>query len=147
LIGSSRPAPLRYYVQHFGHAFPAQRNARVCGAVHDVMRFWLARGVDGFRVDAVGHLLKDQQFRDNPPNLDFHEYDPPSKRLLRLYDADLPEVHEIIAVEAAGRSIDLRGNESLVTELSAEADVPASVSRLGTLPATSTFKMHDLSYR
>jgi hypothetical protein len=36
-------------------------------------------------------------------------------------------VHGIIAGEAVDRCIDLRGNESLVTELSAEADVPASV--------------------
>ena len=72
------------------------------------------------------NLLKDEQFRDNPVNPDFRERDPPSKRLLRLHNADLPEVHGI-AGESVDRSIDLRGNESLVTELSAEADVPASV--------------------
>jgi alpha-glucosidase len=89
--------------QYDGHAFLARqpdlnwRNPEVWGAVHDVMRFWLERGVDGFRVDAVGHLLKDQQFRDNPPNPDVAEDDPPSKRLLRLYNADLPELQEVIA--------------------------------------------------
>jgi glycosidase len=31
-----------------------------------VTRFWLERGVDGIRVDVVGHLLKDEQFRDDP---------------------------------------------------------------------------------
>ena len=36
--------------------------------MHEVMRFWLERGVDGFRVDVIWHLLKDDQFRDNPPN-------------------------------------------------------------------------------
>ena len=89
--------------QYYGHAFLARqpdlnwRNAEVRRAVHDVMRFWLERGVDGFRVDAVGHLVKDEQFRDNPVDPDFYEDDPPYKRLLRLYNADLPEVHEIIA--------------------------------------------------
>jgi alpha-glucosidase len=89
--------------QYYGHAFLAQqpdlnwRNAQVRDAVHDVMRFWLERGVDGFRVDAVGHLLKDEQFRDNPVNPEFGERDPPSKRLLRLHNADLPELQEIIA--------------------------------------------------
>ncbi len=34
----------------------------------DVLRFWLDRGVDGFRVDVLWHLIKDEQFRDNPPN-------------------------------------------------------------------------------
>ena len=32
------------------------------------MRFWLRRGVDGFRVDVIWHLIKDADFRDNPPN-------------------------------------------------------------------------------
>ena len=36
--------------------------------MHDVLRFWLERGVDGFRVDVIWHLIKDDQFRDNPPN-------------------------------------------------------------------------------
>ena len=36
----------------------------------DVLRFWLDRGVDGFRVDAIHHLIKDAEFRDNPPNPD-----------------------------------------------------------------------------
>ena len=34
----------------------------------DVMRFWLDRGVDGFRVDVIGLMMKDPQFRDEPPN-------------------------------------------------------------------------------
>ena len=90
------------------------------------MRFWLERGVGGVRVDAVGHLPKDEQFRDDPATPDFRGRNPPSKRLLPLYNADLPEAHGIIAGEAVDRSIDLRGNESLATELSAEPDVPAS---------------------
>ena len=116
---------MRYYVQYFGQAFPAQRNAQMRGAVHDGMRFWLERGVDGIRVDVVGHLLKDEQFRDNPVNPDFRERDPQAA-------AATPQRRPaagagIIAGEAVDRSIDLRGNESLVTALSAEADVPASV--------------------
>jgi alpha-glucosidase len=89
--------------QYYGHAFLAQqpdlnwRNEEVREAIHDVMRFWLERGVDGFRVDAVARLLKDEQFRDNPPNPEFGEHDPPSKRQLRLHNADLPELQGIIA--------------------------------------------------
>jgi alpha-glucosidase len=37
------------------------------------MRFWLERGVDGFRVDVIWHLMKDPLFRDNPLNLDYRE--------------------------------------------------------------------------
>lgn len=32
----------------------------------DVIRFWLDLGVDGFRVDAIGHLIEDAMLRDNP---------------------------------------------------------------------------------
>jgi len=35
------------------------------------MRFWLRRGVDGFRVDVIWHLIKAIWFRDDPPNPDY----------------------------------------------------------------------------
>ena len=40
----------------------------VRAAMHEVLRFWLRRGVDGIRVDVMWHLIKDAAFRDNPPN-------------------------------------------------------------------------------
>jgi alpha-glucosidase len=89
--------------QYYYHAFlPAQpdlnwRSREVRAAIYDVMRFWLRRGVDGFRVDVIWHLLKDDQFRDNPPNPDYHASDPRNRALLPLYTADQPEVHEVIA--------------------------------------------------
>jgi alpha-glucosidase len=73
------------------------RNPNVRKAVKDVMRFWLAKGVDGFRMDALWYLLKDDQFRDNPINPDYREGQPPEHRQLPLYTTDLPEVHEAIA--------------------------------------------------
>ena len=39
--------------------------------MYDVLRFWLDRGVDGFRVDVMWLLIKDDQYRDNPPNPDY----------------------------------------------------------------------------
>ena len=88
--------------QYYYHAFLAAqpdlnwRNRHVRAAMHDVMRFWLTRGVDGFRVDVIWHLIKDAQFRDNPPNPEFGAGDAPHRRLLPLYSADRPEVHEVI---------------------------------------------------
>ncbi len=88
--------------QYYYHAFLKDqpdlnwRNADVRAAMYDVMRFWLRRGVDGFRVDVIWHLSKDAEFRDNPPNPDFGEGQAPYRRLLPLYSADRPEVHEII---------------------------------------------------
>jgi alpha-glucosidase len=88
--------------QYYYHAFLAAqpdlnwRNPEVCSAVHDVMRFWLRRGIDGFRVDVIWHLIKDAQFRDNPLNPDFRPGDPPHKSVIPLHTADLPEVHDVI---------------------------------------------------
>jgi alpha-glucosidase len=42
-------------------------NPEVVDAVHDVMRFWLDRGVDGFRIDVVHGLGKDPALPDDPP--------------------------------------------------------------------------------
>ncbi|MEU4821281.1 alpha-amylase family glycosyl hydrolase [Actinomadura sp. NPDC023710] len=42
------------------------RNAEVVEAMLDVLRFWLDRGVDGFRIDVAHMLMKDPELRDNP---------------------------------------------------------------------------------
>jgi len=59
--------------QYFMHNFlPEQPDLNVHSpAVQDAlfkcMRFWLDRGVDGFRLDAINHAMHDRQLRDNPP--------------------------------------------------------------------------------
>jgi len=73
------------------------RNPKVREAIKDVLRFWFAKDVDGFRIDALWYLLKDEHFRDNPPNPDYREGQPPDHRLLPLHTTDLPEIHEVIA--------------------------------------------------
>ena len=89
--------------QYYYHAFLAAqpdlnwRNPAVREAIYDVMRFWLGKGVDGFRVDVIWHLIKDAGFRDNPPNPNYFEGRPPHERNLTQYSTDQPEVHEVIA--------------------------------------------------
>jgi alpha-glucosidase len=56
------------------------RNPAVRAAMLDVMRYWFRRGVDGFRIDVLGMVLKDPLLRDNPPNPD---YDPATSRRAR----------------------------------------------------------------
>jgi alpha-glucosidase len=73
------------------------RNPQVRGAIHDAMRFWFRRGIDGFRVDAVWYVIKDDQFRDNPVNPDYQPTSPPNHTLLPLYTADRPEMEQVIA--------------------------------------------------
>src|SRR6185369_4869433 len=92
------PATGQYYYHAFLAAQPDLnwRNPAVREAMHDVLRFWLKRGVDGFRVDVIWHLMKDEHFRDNPANPGFRETDPPHRRVLPLYTADRPEIHEVV---------------------------------------------------
>ncbi len=89
--------------QYYHHSFLRQqpdldwRQLAVRAAMHEVLRFWLRRGVDGFRVDVIHHLAKDAALRDNPPNPDWVPGQNPYRRLLATHTADLPEVHEVIA--------------------------------------------------
>lgn len=89
--------------QYYYHAFLKQqpdlnwRNPAVQGAMLEVLRFWLDRGVDGFRVDVIWHIIKDEQFRDNPSNPQYVPGQAPHHQFLSTYNADRPEVHDIIA--------------------------------------------------
>ena len=89
--------------QYYYHAFLEQqpdldwRNPQVRAAMHEAIRFWLRRGVDGFRVDVIHHLAKDPELRDNPENPEWVAGENPYRRLLATHTADRPEVHEVIA--------------------------------------------------
>jgi alpha-glucosidase len=88
--------------QYYYHAFLKEqpdlnwRNPRVREAMHAVLRFWFARGVDGFRVDAIHHIFKDEALHDNPVNPEYRAGMAPRRQLIRRYTADLPEVQEAI---------------------------------------------------
>jgi alpha-glucosidase len=90
----------QYYLHTFLREQPDLnwRNPAVEMEMLDVLRFWLARGADGVRVDAVQVVMKDAGFRDNPPNPSYVEgVDDPYDALLRTSSADRPEVHGLIA--------------------------------------------------
>jgi alpha-glucosidase len=59
----------QYYMHSFLAAQPDLNfhNVEVQDAILDTARFWLDRGVDGFRLDACNHYFHDAQLRDNPP--------------------------------------------------------------------------------
>ncbi|GAA4427875.1 alpha-amylase family glycosyl hydrolase [Pontibacter saemangeumensis] len=89
--------------QYYYHAFLVEqpdlnwRNPEVQQAMFDVMRFWLDKGVDGFRVDVMWHMIKDKHLRDNPPNPDYQEHMATYEKLVPAYSTDQPEIHEIVA--------------------------------------------------
>jgi alpha-glucosidase len=84
--------------QYYYHAFLKEqpdlnwRNPAVRAAMGDALRFWLRRGVDGFRVDAAAVLAEDEFLRDDPPNCEATEKTPPPERFKRLYTDARPEV-------------------------------------------------------
>src|SRR6476659_9886225 len=83
--------------QYYYHAFLKEqpdlnwRNPEVRAAMLSVLRFWLERGVDGFRIDAIHHLIEAEHLKDNPRNPDWHEGQSPARRLARLYTLDQDE--------------------------------------------------------
>jgi alpha-glucosidase len=89
--------------QYYYHSFLKEqpdlnwRNPALKQAMYDVLRFWLNRGVDGFRVDVIWLLIKDDQFRDNPVNPGYVPGESSHDRLLPFYTANRPEVHAIVA--------------------------------------------------
>ena len=96
----------QYYLHSFLKEQPDLnwRNPNVVQAMHDVLRFWMARGIDGFRIDVMGMVLKHPELADNPPNTGFrpgmHEYD----RLLHVNMTNYPDVYD--AVKGIRRVLD-----------------------------------------
>jgi alpha-glucosidase len=90
----------QYYMHNFLDSQPQLNvhNAAVQTALIDAARFWLDRGVDGFRVDAINFAMHDLDFRDNPPAPDTGKLRTrPFDYQLRIYNqshADIPEFIE-----------------------------------------------------
>src|SRR3954454_16554448 len=102
---------LGWYLHSF---YPEQpdldwRNPEVVAAMQDVIRFWLGRGVDGFRLDALDRLVKDADLRDDPPAsapfaLPLHEE---YAELEHLYSTNSPDIGAALAAirDAAGDAL------------------------------------------
>jgi alpha-glucosidase len=88
--------------QYYMHQFVTQqpelnyRHPDVMPAMLANMRFWLNRGVDGFRVDVIWMMMKDEQFRDEPPNPAWQPGGNPHGSLRHIHTQNLPEVHGLI---------------------------------------------------
>jgi len=88
----------QYYLHQF---LPEQpdlnwRNPELREAVYEAMRFWLRKGVDGFRVDVMWLLVENAQFRDEPPNPAWKEGEWDRGRHLHIYTEDQPETRQIV---------------------------------------------------
>lgn len=113
--------------QYYYHSFHTEqpdlnwRNPAVVAAMLDVLRFWLDRGVDGFRIDAYDFLFKHTSFLDEPPNptytLGTHG---PHDALVHLYSYGQPEILDMIKQIAA--VLEEYQHKFMVTEVYAPID-------------------------
>ncbi len=64
--------PGQWYLHLFDSTQPDLNwsNREVIAEFEDILRFWLARGVDGFRVDVAHGLIKEEGLPDHFPNAD-----------------------------------------------------------------------------
>ncbi|MGJ3627728.1 alpha-amylase family glycosyl hydrolase [Sphingomonas sp. MMS24-JH45] len=110
------PATGQYYLHTFlkEQADLDWRNPAVVAAMMDVMRFWFDRGVDGFRIDVLWHIVKAAELPDNPANPDWREGMAEKLSLIQANSTDQPEAHGTAAMRALA---DDYGGRLLVGEI------------------------------
>ncbi len=107
--------------QYYLHAFLKEqpdlnwRNPDLRKAMMDVLRFWLDRGVDGFRIDVLWHIVKADGLPDNPLNPNWTPAQTERDRVIQLYSTDQPEAHAIAAEMRA--LADSYGDRVLIGEI------------------------------
>lgn len=86
----------QYYLHSFLKEQPDLnwRNPETRDAMYETLRFWLDRGVDGFRIDVAHMIMKDPQLRDNPLR---EGYEGPDEypRFVHRHDQRHPDMHRI----------------------------------------------------
>lgn len=87
----------QYYYHSFNNNQPDinWRNPQVKAEIFQMIRFWLDKGVDGFRLDASSVYSKDQYYRYNPVKFDANDNKKYNNQH-HLYNKNLPENHQII---------------------------------------------------
>ena len=107
--------------QYYLHAFLKEqpdlnwRNPNLRAAMMDVLRFWMDRGVDGFRIDVLWHIVKADGLPDNPLNPDWTPARNERDRVIQRYSTDQPEAHTIAAEMRA--LADSYGDRVLIGEI------------------------------
>jgi alpha-glucosidase len=115
----------QYYMHNFLAAQPDLNfhNPEVQDALLDTLRFWLERGVDGFRLDTVNYYFHDQTLADNPPRPESLDgtIDETGTYLyqLHLHDKTQPENLDFLARMRA--LLDAYGHRAMVGEVGDES--------------------------
>ena len=92
------PRRRQYYLHNFLSQQPDLNfhNPQVQQAVLDAARFWLERGVDGFRLDVVNYYFHDRALRDNPPRPDIEGLGWPYDFQQHLFDKSQPQTLDFV---------------------------------------------------
>jgi alpha-glucosidase len=119
------------------------RNPGLRAAMYDQMKFWLDRGVDGFRLDVINYIFKDERLRSNPYCIGRRPYD----MQRHLYDKDL--LHENMnVVREMRRLVDSYGDRMLVGEVdNDDPTLPARYYGSGTDGLNLAFYFHFANQR
>jgi glycosidase len=129
--------------QYYYHAFAKEQvdlnwaNPEVKAAMFDVMKFWLEKGVDGFRLDVINFLKINDQFVDNPFDAEKQEQD-------HVYDKDQEGILDIIAEISS--FVHQYPDKFLVGEVGSEdLDILKLYSGLGKLDVVFNFNIGSIA--
>jgi alpha-glucosidase len=117
----------QYYMHNF---LPEQpdlnfHNPDVRAAILDVARFWLGRGVDGFRLDVANFYFCDRQLRSNPAKSESGGFARPYWHQRHLYDRSQPENLEFMS--ELRREVDRFGELMTVAEIGSDSYIERSI--------------------
>ena len=117
--------------QYYFHNFLSEQpdlnfhNPDVRTEILDTARFWLERGVDGFRLDVANFYFCDRKLRDNPPKRPEGGYARPYQHQRHLYDRSQPE--NVRFMEEVRRLVDQYPDRMTVAEIGSDSYVARSI--------------------
>jgi len=114
----------QYYMHQFLKEQPQLNvhNPEVQDALLDVVRFWLGKGVDGFRFDALNHAMHDPALRDNPVNPEPGPRTRPFDFQLRTQSQNHPAL--VGFIERIRATIDAAGGACSIAEVGGANPMP-----------------------
>jgi alpha-glucosidase len=88
----------QYYLNNFLPSQPDLNwwNDEVRDAFDEILRFWFARGVAGFRIDVCHAIVKDRDLRDDPAVTEEDHPEMRKRSLKHVFSMNRPEVHDVL---------------------------------------------------
>ncbi len=117
--------------QYYMHNFLAEQpdlnfhNPDVRAAIIDTAKFWLDRGVDGFRLDVANFYFHDRALRNNPAKRPEGGFARPYAHQRHLYDRSLPD--NLAFMEDFRQLVDQYGDKMTVAEIGSDSYVARSI--------------------